>query len=119
MFGIAHRSVRASPHFLQFEFLDSSLVGGDGSALDTDRILLDSLGRVDSDLIVGLRHMSERHRTGRCTPKKKRKKTYSISALHSQVVVLEVNIDEGQDKLATWSARVSSRKRQIYNIPPP
>lgn len=76
MFGIAHRSVRASPHFLQFEFLDSSLVGGDGSALDTDRILLDSLGRVDSDLIVGC-----------------------ISALHSQVVVLEVNIDEGQDKL--------------------
>lgn len=52
--NVTHSSVRASPHFLQTEFLDSSFVGGDGSALDTDRVLLDSLGRVDSDLVVGL-----------------------------------------------------------------
>lgn len=65
-----HSSVGASPHFLQFEFLDSSLVRGDGSALDTDRVLFDSFGRVDSDLVVGLCHISERHRKGVCTPKK-------------------------------------------------
>lgn len=55
-----HSSVRASPHLLQIEFLDSSFVGRDGSALDTDRVLLDSLGRVDSDLVVGLcQHVRE------------------------------------------------------------
>lgn len=58
--NVTHSSVRASPHFLQIEFLDSSFVGGDGSALDTNRVLLDSLGRVDSDLVVGLcQHVRE------------------------------------------------------------
>ena len=54
---------------LQVEFLDTTLVGSNGSALDTDRVLLDSLGSVDSDLVVGL-----------------------ISVRQSQVVVLEVDI---------------------------
>ena len=42
------------PTLLQLELLNASLIGSDGGALDTDTILLDSLGRVDGDLIVGL-----------------------------------------------------------------
>ena len=47
-------TVRAPPHLLQLEFFYSGLVRGDGSALDTNVVLLDGLGRVDGDLVVGL-----------------------------------------------------------------
>jgi hypothetical protein len=43
-------TVRAPPHLLQLEFF----VRGDSSAFDTDVVLLDGLGRVDGDLVVGL-----------------------------------------------------------------
>lgn len=39
---------------LQLELLDTGLVRGDGGALDTDAILLDGLGGLDGDLVVGL-----------------------------------------------------------------
>ena len=39
---------------LQLKLLDTGLVGRDGGALDTNAILLDGLGRIDSDLVVGL-----------------------------------------------------------------
>lgn len=48
-------TVRAPPHLLQLEFFYTSFVRGDSSALDTDVVLLDGLGRVDGDLIVSLR----------------------------------------------------------------
>lgn len=47
-------TVRAPPHLLQLELFYSSFVRGDSSALDTDIVLFDGLGRVDSDLIIGL-----------------------------------------------------------------
>lgn len=49
-----HRSVGTSPHFLQVELFDPGLVGGDGRALDADRVFLDRLGTLDGDLVVGL-----------------------------------------------------------------
>ena len=39
---------------LQLEFLNTGLIGGDGSALDTDTILLDGLGGLNGDLVIGL-----------------------------------------------------------------
>lgn len=39
---------------LQLELLNTSLIGGDGSALDTDTVLLDSLSGINGDLVIGL-----------------------------------------------------------------
>jgi hypothetical protein len=55
-------TVRAPPHLLQLEFFYTSFVRGDSSALDTDVVLLDGLGRVDGDLVVGLERLQSRLR---------------------------------------------------------
>ena len=39
---------------LQLELLYTSLVGGDGGALDTNGVLLDGLGGINGNLVVGL-----------------------------------------------------------------
>lgn len=57
---------------------DASLVGGDGSALDTDVVLLASLSGVESNLIVG-----------------------SVTVLHAEIEVLDVKIEVGEDKLCS------------------
>lgn len=57
---------------------DASLVGGDGSALDTDVVLLASLSSIESDLIVG-----------------------SVTVLHAEIEVLDVKIKVGEDKLCS------------------
>ena len=41
------------PHFLEIEFFDASFIGGDGGALDADIVLLDGIGGIYGDLIVG------------------------------------------------------------------
>jgi len=41
--------VRGLPHRLQLELLDTSLIGGNGGALDADPVLLDGLRSIDSD----------------------------------------------------------------------
>jgi hypothetical protein len=61
---------------LQVELLNTSLVRSDGGALDTDRVLLDSFGSIDSDLIVGL-----------------------ISIGETEIVVLEIDVEVRVDKL--------------------
>jgi hypothetical protein len=60
--GMTNGTVRAPPHLLQLEFFYSSLVRGDSSALDADVVLLDGLGRVDGDLVVGLERLQSRLR---------------------------------------------------------
>lgn len=41
-------------NLLEVELLDTGLIRSDGSALDTDLVLDDSLRSVDGDLVVGL-----------------------------------------------------------------
>lgn len=61
---------------LQLELLDTSLIGGDGCTLDTDGVLLDSLGGIDGDLVVGL-----------------------ITVLKTKIIVLQVDVEVGKDEL--------------------
>ena len=76
--NVADRAVRREPHLLQVELLHTRLIGRDRGALDADLVFLDRLGRVDGDLVVGL-----------------------IAVLDAQVVVLQVNVQEGKDELRT------------------
>ena len=69
-------TVWRKPHLLELELLDALLIGGDGRALDTNRVLLDGLGGIESDLVVGL-----------------------VTVLKTEVVVLEVNVEVGVDEL--------------------
>ena len=50
---ISDSSVGALPHLLEFEFLDSGLVGGDGGAFDAYFALLDGFSSFDGDLVIG------------------------------------------------------------------
>lgn len=61
---------------LQLELLNTSLIGSDGSTLDTDRVLLDGLGGINGDLVVGL-----------------------ITVLKTEIIVLEVDVEVGVDEL--------------------
>lgn len=61
---------------LQMELLDAGLIRGDSGTLDADRVLLDGLGSIESDFVVGL-----------------------VSVLEAQVVVLEVDVKVGEDEL--------------------
>lgn len=89
-------SIWTSPHFFQVEFFHSSLVWGDGSAFDTDRVFLDRFGTINGNLVVGL-ILSCFIRPG--------EETYRITGLHTQIVVFEVDIDVGQDELCVNAAR--------------
>ena len=51
---VADRSVGRLPHLLEVEFLHPRFVGRDGRAFDADAMLLDCLGRLDGDPVVGL-----------------------------------------------------------------
>jgi len=64
---ISNGSVRRPPHLLEVEFLDTLLVGSDGSALDTDSGFLDGLSSVDGDLVASF-----------------------VTLLDTQIVVLEI-----------------------------
>ncbi|KAH3673827.1 hypothetical protein OGATHE_001807 [Ogataea polymorpha] len=73
--NVSNGSVWRDPHLLESEFLDTSLVRSDSGALNTNSVLLDGIGSVDSDLVVRF-----------------------ISGQNSQVVVLEVDIEVGQNQ---------------------
>ena len=66
---VADGAVRRLPHLLEVEFLHPAFVRRDGGALDADAVLLDRLGRVDGDLVVGRVAVLDRrgrNRSGRC-----------------------------------------------------
>lgn len=73
---VTNGTVGREPHLLELELLNTLLIGGDGRALDTDRVLLDGLGGIESDLVVGL-----------------------ITVLETEIVVLKVNVEVGVDEL--------------------
>lgn len=69
---------------LQLELLNTGLIGGYGGTLDTDTILLDSLGGINGDLVIGL-----------------------VTILNAEVVVLKVDIEVRKNQLqATNQYRV-------------
>lgn len=61
---------------LQFELLHARLVGGDSGALDSNRVLLNGLSRIQSNLIVGL-----------------------VTVGQTKVVVLEIDVKIRMDEL--------------------
>jgi hypothetical protein len=83
---VADRAVRGPPHLLQPELGHPGLVRGDGGALDPHAIALDGVGRVHGDLVIGRVTMGD-----------------------GQVVVLQVDIQIGQDQLVLDEAPDDSR----------
>ena len=61
---------------------DAGLVGGDGSALDTNVVLLAGLSSIESNLIVG-----------------------GITVLHTKIEILDVKVQVGVDELQTRTNR--------------
>ena len=47
-------TVGALPHLLELELLDTSLIGSDSGALDTDTVLQNGLSRFNSHFVIGL-----------------------------------------------------------------
>ena len=74
---VSDGAVGRQPHLLELKLLDTLLIWGDGRALDTDRVLLDSLGGIECYLVVGL-----------------------VTVFQTEIVVLEVNVEVGVDELA-------------------
>mmetsp|Transcript_58958 Transcript_58958/g.81813 ORF Transcript_58958/g.81813 Transcript_58958/m.81813 type:complete len:351 (-) Transcript_58958:3-1055(-) len=73
---ISDGTVGGLPHLLKVEFLDSGLIGGDGGALNTNLAFSNGLSCIHGDLIVGL-----------------------VSVFHAQIEILDVQVQEGEDKL--------------------
>src|SRR5690606_15572842 len=74
--NVADRAVRALPHLLEAEFLDAAFVRRDRRALDADAVLLDGVGGIDRDLVVGL-----------------------VALLNREIVIFDLKIEVGQDQL--------------------
>ena len=94
---VADRAVRRAPHLLQAELLDARLVGRDRRALDADAVLLDRVGGVDRDLVVGL-----------------------VALLDGEVVVLEVHVEVRVDErslMACQMMRVISSPSSSTTVP--
>ena len=73
---VSNRAIGAFPHLLQFEFLDSGLIGSDGRALNANLAFLYGCSCIQCHLIVCL-----------------------VTILHAEVEVLNVDVEEGQDQL--------------------
>ena len=73
---VADGAVRRLPHFLEVKFLHPGFVRGDGGAFDAHAVLLDRIGAVNGDLVVGL-----------------------VALFNAQVVIFQVDIEIGEDQL--------------------
>nr|GFD53224.1 hypothetical protein [Tanacetum cinerariifolium] len=67
--NVADGAVGRLPHLLEAKFGHALLVGGDGGALNAHAVLLDGVGRVDGDLVIGL-----------------------VTVLDAEVVVLDIQV---------------------------
>ncbi|MEY3656080.1 MAG: hypothetical protein RL114_438 [Actinomycetota bacterium] len=67
---VADCAVRRLPHLLQTELFNTSLVGGNRRALDTNAMLQDRLRRIDGDLVIS-----------------------RVAVLHAEVVVLKFDVE--------------------------
>ena len=72
---VSDGAVGRQPHLLEVELLDPGLVRSDGGALDADMVFEDGVRGVDGDLVIG-----------------------GVAILHAEVVVLEVDVEVGQDQ---------------------
>ena len=68
-------SIWAFPHFLQFELLNSGLIGSNGGTFDTDLTLFDGISGIDGDLVI-------------C----------GISIFHAQIKIFDREVEEGENK---------------------
>jgi hypothetical protein len=66
---ISDCAVGRFPHFLKLELFDSCLIRSDGSTLDADFALFDSIGSINSDLVIS-----------------------SISVLDTKIIVLNIEV---------------------------
>ncbi len=73
---VADGAVGRAVHALEAELLHPLLVGRDGGAFDADAVLLDGVGGVDGDLVVG-----------------------AVALLDAEVVVFQAEVEIGQDQL--------------------
>ena len=74
--NVADRAVRAFPHLFQAEFLDPLFIRGDGRAFHAHAVLLDRIGGIDGDLIVG-----------------------AVALFDPQIVIFQIKVEVGQDQL--------------------
>jgi hypothetical protein len=75
-FLVLHRQIYELT-LLQLELFNTGLIGGDGGTLDTNTVLLDGLGGLNSDLVIGL-----------------------VTVLDTEIVVLKVDIKVRQNQLS-------------------
>jgi hypothetical protein len=64
---------------------------------------LDGLGRVDRDLVAGLVRRETTSVVGHGSFRVQLRQTYSVSGLESEVVVLDVKVEVGENKLQCMS----------------
>ncbi len=74
--NVTNGTVRAEPHLLKLEFFNSLFIRGDGGTLDTNLVLLNGVGSINGDLVIG-----------------------SVSVFNTQIKILDINIKIGGDKL--------------------
>jgi hypothetical protein len=74
--NIPDRPVWTLPHALQFEFLDTSLIRCNSSTLDANRVLEDSLCRLDGNFII------------RC-----------IAMFQAKIIIFDIEIEIREDEL--------------------
>ena len=73
---VSDGAVWRQPHLLELELLDALFIWGDCRAFYTNRVLLDSLGSIERDLVVGL-----------------------VTVWQTKIVVLEVDVKVWVDEL--------------------
>jgi hypothetical protein len=113
--GIIRKTIEGSESMkrtlLELELLNTRLIGGDGGALDTDLVLLDGLGRIKRNLVLGL--ITVLKTLCPVSP------DYAILHLTSmgayQIVVLEVDVEVRVDELQAHVSNLLTTDFILHN----